>query len=334
MASTGQRDPYEILGVARDADDATIKKAFRRLARELHPDVNRHDPDAEEKFKEAAEAYEILSDGERRSGLRPLRPRGAAHRRDGPELRGLRLDQRPLRRVLRRRLRRRARDRPGAGRRRRRGRRGHARAGRDRRVRRPVVRGDRRLRALPRQRRRARARRSRPARAAAATASCRRCRARPSGRSSARWPATSAAATARSPRCPASAATAAAARSGAGTWPSTCRRASPTASASAWPAAATRASAAARPATSTSWSRSQDDERFLRDGDDLVTVLDVPAPMAALGATLEVPTLDGPAEVEVHEGTQPGEVLTLRGRGMPACAGRAGAATCRSSSTS
>ena len=61
------RDYYEILGVARDADDATIKKAFRRLARELHPDVNRHDPNAEEKFKEAAEAYEVLSDADRRS---------------------------------------------------------------------------------------------------------------------------------------------------------------------------------------------------------------------------------------------------------------------------
>ena len=44
----------------------TIKKSFRRLARELHPDVNAHDPEAEEKFKEAAEAYEVLSDAERR----------------------------------------------------------------------------------------------------------------------------------------------------------------------------------------------------------------------------------------------------------------------------
>ena len=60
------RDYYEVLGVPRDADDAAIKKAFRRLARELHPDVNAHDPEAESKFKEAAEAYEVLSDGERR----------------------------------------------------------------------------------------------------------------------------------------------------------------------------------------------------------------------------------------------------------------------------
>jgi molecular chaperone DnaJ len=61
------RDPYEVLGVARDASEQDVKKSFRRLARELHPDVNAHDPEAEEKFKEAAEAYEILSDPERRA---------------------------------------------------------------------------------------------------------------------------------------------------------------------------------------------------------------------------------------------------------------------------
>jgi molecular chaperone DnaJ len=61
------RDYYDVLGVPRTADEAEIKKAFRRLARELHPDVNSHDPDAEEKFKQAAEAYEVLSDPERRA---------------------------------------------------------------------------------------------------------------------------------------------------------------------------------------------------------------------------------------------------------------------------
>lgn len=60
------RDYYEVLGVGRDASEGEIKKAFRGLARELHPDVNSHDPDAEDKFKEAAEAYEVLSDAERR----------------------------------------------------------------------------------------------------------------------------------------------------------------------------------------------------------------------------------------------------------------------------
>jgi len=61
-----KRDAYEVLGVPRDADERQIKKAFRAKARELHPDVNRHDADAEEKFKELAEAHEILSDPERR----------------------------------------------------------------------------------------------------------------------------------------------------------------------------------------------------------------------------------------------------------------------------
>jgi molecular chaperone DnaJ len=61
-----KRDYYEVLGVPRDADTQQIKKAYRSLARQLHPDVNDHDPDAEAKFKEATEAYEILSDQERR----------------------------------------------------------------------------------------------------------------------------------------------------------------------------------------------------------------------------------------------------------------------------
>jgi molecular chaperone DnaJ len=59
------------------------------------------------------------------------------------------------------------------------------------------------------------------------------------------------------------------------------------------------------------------DERFVRDGDDLVTVLDVPAPVAALGATLAVPALDGDVEIDVEPGTQPGAVVTVRGKGMP-----------------
>lgn len=60
------RDYYEVLGVQRGASDAELKRSFRKLARELHPDVNAHDPEAEEKFKAAAEAYEVLSDPEQR----------------------------------------------------------------------------------------------------------------------------------------------------------------------------------------------------------------------------------------------------------------------------
>jgi molecular chaperone DnaJ len=63
--------------------------------------------------------------------------------------------------------------------------------------------------------------------------------------------------------------------------------------------------------------RVADDERFLRDGTDLVTVVDVPAPLAALGTTVDVPTLDGTIPVEIKSGTQPGEEIRLGGRGMP-----------------
>ena len=60
-------DPYEVLQVQRNASTEEIKKSYRRLAREFHPDANPDDPDAEEKFKEVAFAYEILSDPEKRS---------------------------------------------------------------------------------------------------------------------------------------------------------------------------------------------------------------------------------------------------------------------------
>jgi molecular chaperone DnaJ len=63
--ATAERDYYEVLGVRRDAAPGEIKKAFRKLARELHPDVS-DAPDAEERFKEAVEAYEVLSKSETR----------------------------------------------------------------------------------------------------------------------------------------------------------------------------------------------------------------------------------------------------------------------------
>ena len=61
-----KRDYYEVLGTARDASDDDLKKAYRRLAMKCHPDRNPDDPDAEEKFNEASEAYEMLSDSEKR----------------------------------------------------------------------------------------------------------------------------------------------------------------------------------------------------------------------------------------------------------------------------
>jgi molecular chaperone DnaJ len=78
--STTERDYYELLGVARDADEAEIKRAFRRLARELHPDVS-DAADAESRFREVVEAYEVLANRERRElydrfGHAGLRSRG------------------------------------------------------------------------------------------------------------------------------------------------------------------------------------------------------------------------------------------------------------------
>jgi molecular chaperone DnaJ len=67
VASVTKRDYYEILGIGRDAGDQEIKQAYRRLALKFHPDRNPDDPKAEDSFKEASEAYSILSDGQKRA---------------------------------------------------------------------------------------------------------------------------------------------------------------------------------------------------------------------------------------------------------------------------
>ena len=64
---SNKRDYYEVLGVDKGADEATIKKAFRKLARKYHPDVNPGDKNAEAKFKELNDAYEILSDPQKKA---------------------------------------------------------------------------------------------------------------------------------------------------------------------------------------------------------------------------------------------------------------------------
>src|SRR5947208_17165160 len=75
-----KRDYYEVLGVNRDADEEAIKKAYRRLAMKHHPDRNPDDPKAEELFKEAKEAYEILADVNKRAAY----DRYSRSRVDGP----------------------------------------------------------------------------------------------------------------------------------------------------------------------------------------------------------------------------------------------------------
>ena len=156
MASTRPRDPYEVLGVSRGADETQIKKAFRKLARELHPDVNAHDPGAEEKFKEAAEAYEILSDAERRATYDRYGHEGLRSGGMGPNFEGFGSISDLFDAFF------------GGGGFGAASRTGPAQgadiavsadvelaAGGERRVRRAELRGDRRLRSLPRQRRRA-----------------------------------------------------------------------------------------------------------------------------------------------------------------------------------
>ena len=69
------RDPYQVLGVSRSASEAEIKKAFRRLAKQHHPDRNKEDPKAKDKFAEVNSAYEIVGDKDKRVEIRPRRDR-------------------------------------------------------------------------------------------------------------------------------------------------------------------------------------------------------------------------------------------------------------------
>jgi molecular chaperone DnaJ len=322
------RDYYELLGVSRDADDATIKKAFRRLARELHPDVNRHDPEAEEKFKEAAEAYEVLSDPERRAtydryGHEGLRRGGYAPDFDsfasvadifetffggggGPfgDIFG-------------------ATQRGG-----------------------PMQGGDV---AVAAEIDLAEAARGTTAEVAYdAVQSCENCRgngaepgtpietcSRCGGTGQLR-------AVSRTPFGQMVRAAVCDVCGGDGRVPSdpchVCggrgRRVEQVKVSVDVPAGIAdgqrirvsgRGHAGERggpPGDLYVLVAVREDPRFVRDGDDLVTAVDVSAPLAALGTTVEVPTIEGTAELEVPPGTQPHSTLTVRGQGMPSLRGR------------
>ena len=315
-----RRDPYEVLGVSREAGDAEIKKTFRRLARELHPDVNRHDPEAEEKFKEAAEAYEILSDSERRAtydrfGFEGLDSRGYASQAHGfgsfADIFDAFFGGDPFGATF---------GRGGGGR---------------------VQGGDIAVEVEV-------------SLAEAATGksaevsydvvdTCERCH------GNGAEPGTP---IVTCERCAGAGVLQAVSRSpfgqvvrqvacdvcgGEGRVPEQpcpqcegrgreVRRRILRVDVPAGIGDGQRIRLAGRghagerggpPGDLYVLVQVEPDERFLRDGDDLVTVLDVPAPIAALGATLTAPSLDGDVDVEVAPGTQPGAVVTVGGKGMP-----------------
>ncbi|HLM08141.1 MAG TPA: molecular chaperone DnaJ [Thermoleophilaceae bacterium] len=315
-----RRDPYEVLGVPHDAEERDVKKAFRRLARELHPDVNAHDPEAEEKFKEAVEAYEILSDAERRAtydryGFDGLESRGFASAAHGfgsfADIFDAFFGGDPFGGAFGGR---------GAGR---------------------VQGGDVAVAVgvsltdaargtsvdvsyeLVDRCERCHGNGAEPGTAIEA---CERCGGAGRLRAVSR---TAFGQLVREQACDVC--------GGEGRVPSEpcheCagrgRRAVRKTLRVDVPAGIAddqrirlsgRGHAGERggpPGDLYVVVRVREDERFLRDGSDLVTVIDVPAPAAALGATATVPTLDGDEEIEIAPGTQPGTVVTLRGRGMP-----------------
>jgi molecular chaperone DnaJ len=323
------RDYYEILGVSRDADEATIKKSFRRLARELHPDVNSHDPDAEDKFKEAAEAYEVLSDPDRRAtydryGHEGLRSGGYAPNFEGfgsvadifdaffggsgafGDLFGG------------------GRARPGG----------------------PVQGGDIAVSAeidLAAAAHGTTAEvsyeavtlcehcRGNGAEPGTPIETCERCGGTGQLRTVARTPFGQ---VVRASVCDACQGEGRVAKEPCGECHGRGRRVERAKVSVEVPAGiddgqririAGRGHAGERggpPGDLYVLVRVREDPRFVRDGDDLVTAVDVSAPMAALGTTVKVPTIDGAVDLEIPAGTQPHETLTIRGAGIPALRGR------------
>jgi molecular chaperone DnaJ len=303
-----------VLGVERDASEQQIKKAFRQLARELHPDVNAHDPDAEEKFKEAAEAYEILSDPERRAtydryGHEGLRSGGYAPNFDRFGSIGDLFE---------------AFFGGGAS-----GRSGPA-AGADIAV---AVELDlieaadgRTMEVSYEAVDRCEHCHGNGAEPGTPIETCKRCGGAGQLQAATRTPFGQMLRTVACDVC-----------HGDGRIPTDpcreCRgrgrvtgRRTMDVEVPAGIADGQRIRLTGRGHAGEAGAQAGDlyvlvrvreDERFVREGDHLVTAVDVPAPVAALGGTLEVPALEGTVSVELPAGTQPGDALTLRGEGMP-----------------
>src|SRR5271154_3118605 len=312
------RDPYEVLGVAREASEQQIKKAFRQLARELHPDVNAHDPQAEDKFKEAAEAYEILSDAERRAtydryGHEGLRSGGYAPNFDAFGSIGDLFETFF-----------------GGGAGGAFGGRSGSAAGGDLAV---AVESDlgeaakgAKVQVAYEAVERCEHCHGNGAEPGTPIETCERCAGHGQLQAVTRTPFGQMARTVlcdvchgdgRVPKQPC--------RECRGRGRKVARRELEV-DVPAGIADGQRIRLAERGHAGEAGApagdlyvlvRVREDERFVREGDDLIAALDVPAPLAALGATLQTPTLEGMASIEVPAGTQPGEVLTLRGEGMP-----------------
>jgi molecular chaperone DnaJ len=323
------RDYYEVLGVSRDADDATIKKAFRRLARELHPDVNTNDPEAENKFKAAAEAYEVLSDPERRAtydryGHEGLRSGGWAPSSEGfgsvsDIFEAFFGGSSPFGDIF------------GAGG----GRAGGAVQGGDIAVSTEIELADALHDTTVEVSYEAVAVcehcRGNGAEPGTPIDTCPRCQGTGQLRAVQRTPFGQVMRTAVCDTC-----------QGDGRVPrDPCKvchgrgrkveRPKVSIDIPAGIADGQRIRVTGRghagdrggpPGDLYVLVRVREDSRFLRDGNDLVTAVDVAAPLAALGTTISVPTVDGEAELEIPAGTQPHETLVIRGAGMPALRAR------------
>ncbi|HVS28227.1 MAG TPA: molecular chaperone DnaJ [Solirubrobacteraceae bacterium] len=316
MASTMPRDYYEVLGLSRSADDADLKGAFRRLARELHPDVS-SDPHAEEKFKEAAEAYDVLSDPERRAtydryGHEGLRSSGYASRFEGfgsfadifeaffggGDIFGG-------------------------------GRRGGPAQGGDVAVAVEIdladVAAGKRVDVSYQVVARCDRCQGNGAEPGTPIETCGRCRGAGQLQSVSRTPFGQ---VVRAVVCDSCGGDGKLARDPC----TTCRgegriaqQRSITVEVPPGIADGQRIRLGGRGHDGDRGPsgdlyvhvRVGEDERFMRDGEDLVTAVDVPSPLAALGTRVVVPSLDGEVEIEVPAGTQPGQTLTLTGRGLP-----------------